>query len=109
MCVSSLRPSHAIFAVLKKGAMLIFQPIHTFLELCVSALHRGSTVNETNCNKKEKDLGHFIVLIFVMSSTSFWTCPSPTRNRLRKNAISCIAVEILVLQFLSLIHDGDGF
>ena len=25
LCVSSLRPSHAIFAVLKKGAVLIFQ------------------------------------------------------------------------------------
>ena len=29
-------------------------------------------------------------------STSFWKCPSPTKNRLKKNAISCIVVEILV-------------
>ena len=34
-------PNHAIFAVLKKGAMLIFQPMPTYLELCASALHRG--------------------------------------------------------------------
>ena len=43
-----------------------------------------------------------------MSSTSSnQTCP--TKNRLRKSAISCIAVEILVLQFPHLIQDEDGF
>ena len=42
-----------------------------------------------------------------MSSTNFWTCP--TKRRLRKSAISCIVVEILVLQFPHLIHDEDGF
>ena len=30
-------------------------------------------------------------------------------NRLRKSAISCIVVEILVLQFLHMVHDGDSF
>ena len=29
--------------------------------------------------------------------------------RLKKSAISCIVVEILVLQFPHLIHDEDGF
>ena len=43
-----------------------------------------------------------------MSSTnSSQTCP--TMNRLRKSAISYIAVEILVLKFPHLIHDEDGF
>ena len=46
-------------------------------------------------------------LTFFMSSTNFWTCP--TRNHLRKSAISGIVVEILVLQFLHPIHDGEGF
>ena len=67
-----------------------------------------SAVNETNCNKKEaKSL--YLLKKFNMSPTSCRTCPSPTRNNLKKGAISCIAVEILVLQFLHLIHDGDGF
>ena len=43
-----------------------------------------------------------------MSSTSFWTCPSSTRNRLRKKgAISDIVEEKWVVRLLHLIHDGD--
>ena len=34
-----------------------------------------SAVSENYCNKKKTEL---------MSSTSFWTCPSSTRNHLRK-------------------------
>ena len=51
--------------------------------------HSGSpsTVNETNCNKKK---GWSDLLKNIMSSTNFWTCP--TRNRLRKSTISCIAL-----------------
>ena len=48
--------------------------------------------------------------IELMSSTSFWTCPSSTRNRLRKKgAISDIVGDKWVLHVLRLIHDGDGF
>ena len=60
-----------------------------------------STVNETNCNKKRS------LKKKTMSSTNFWTCP--TRNRLRKSAISHIVLEKLVLQFPHLTHDEDGF
>ena len=61
-----------------------------------------STVNETNCNKKE------VTYKKNMSSTnSSRTCP--TMNLLRKSVISDIAVEILVLQFPHLTHDEDGF
>ena len=63
-----------------------------------------SAVNETNCNKKKKEVTSSK---FIMNSSNFWTCPS--KNRLRKSAISCIAAEILVLQFHHLIHDEDGF
>ena len=42
LCMSSLRPSHAFFRrIEKQRAMLIFQPMPTFLDICVSALHRG--------------------------------------------------------------------
>ena len=63
-----------------------------------------ATVNETNCNKKKDEVTSKKIF---MSSTNFWTCL--TRNRLRKSAISCIAVEKLVLQFPYLNHDDDGF
>ena len=42
-----------------------------------------------------------------MSSTNLWTCPSPTRNRLRTSAISDIVEEKWVLQLLRLIHNED--
>ena len=42
-----------------------------------------------------------------MSSTNFWTCP--TKNRLRKSAISYTAVEKLVVQPFRQTHDEDGF
>ena len=44
---------------------------------------------------------------FIMSSTSFWTCSS--MSRLRKSAISWIAVEKLVLQPVRQTHGEDGF
>ena len=72
--------------------------------------HNGSpsAVNETNCNKQEAESLYPLIKI-NMSPTSCWTCPSPTKSRLTRSAISCIAVEILVVQFLHLIHDGDFF
>ena len=63
-----------------------------------------STVNETNCTKKKKE----VTSNFIMSSTnSSQTCP--TMNRLRKSAISTFAVEKLVLQLAHLTHGANGF
>ena len=63
-----------------------------------------SAVNETYCNKQLKKWFE------LMSSTSFWTCPSSTRNHLRKKgAIFDIVEKEWVLHVLRLILGGDGF
>ena len=63
-----------------------------------------SAVNETYCNKK------IIKKIELMSTTSFRTCPSSTRNHLRKKgAIFDIVEKEWVLHVLRLNLGGDGF
>ena len=61
-----------------------------------------TAVNETYCNKKKKDLT-FHELHQLLD------CPSSTRNRSRKSAISDVVEEKWVVQLLRLILDGDGF
>ena len=60
-----------------------------------------STVSETNCNKK-----HF-KKSYELTSNSIQTCP--TTMCLQKDAISCIVLEIWVLQLVRLTRGGDDF
>ena len=63
-----------------------------------------SAVSENYCNTVSKKW------IELMSSTSFWTYPSSTRNHLRmKGAIFVFVEKDWVLHVLLQILDGDGF
>ena len=61
-----------------------------------------STVNETNCNKKVNFKNSD-----ELTSNSIQTCP--TTMCLKRDAISCIALEKWVLQLVRLSRGGDDF
>ena len=77
----------------KKRAMLIFQPIPTFLELCVSALHRGhanmlQVISHVSQIVRVIQAGAMLLFFFFKKKTVCtyhpWPCKISLRNS-RKN------------------------